>query len=162
MKIESLTIKAQASANYQVGAAEITISDYTEEELFDIEGFVIDRAVVICKELNNVLGASNVKPAVQTQRVQNTAPQAPRQQIPQIPRAPQQIRPSMVSEKQRKVLTKAGYSAEQIDHMTSKEAAKAIEEYWVRTGYNKPQAPVAPQPAYQPEYQDDTYYGYDE
>lgn len=154
MEILQTRILASASKNYNKAEVEMVVANATAEDMDYIENLCVQEAVNTLNKVcvSNPSEANQAPAKVQTQR------------IPQIPRAPQPpvIRPSMVSEKQRKVLTKAGYSAEQIDRMTSKEAAKAIEEYWTRTGYNKPQAPVVPQPAYQPEYPDDSYYGYDE
>lgn len=154
MNIEKMTILVAASREYQKAELSMEISDFQDNDVEYIENLLVGEAI---KTLDKVCEANSVRsnsaPVVQAQRVPNMgnaqrAPKPPREGSYNKGYAPKTSGPS---EKQINILKKAGYSPDQIDLMTGKDAAKIIEEYWQRTNYQpKTTAPQYSQYPQQP------------
>lgn len=123
MEIKSTVIKAQASLNYQVGAVEIEISNYTAEEFNQVENYVITKAKEICNKLAGAEVKEEPKVAVQTEYKRATF-------VPKAPLAAQNepnLGDARASQSQLDFLKKLGYKGD-FNNLTKQQASELIQQ----------------------------------
>ena len=134
MNIKEVTVNAEASRNYQKYCIAITAENLESNDLETLKNLVISEAV---KGIDQLANDVDIKPDI---KVITTVAKPTNTQmytrVPAAPRAEYSKTIKNISDKQRFILHKAGYSDPQINVMDPLEAADIIKEYWKAIGYN--------------------------
>ena len=133
MNIKEVTVNAESSKNYQKYCVAITADNLKDGDLETLKNLAIAESI---KGINQLANEVDVKPEVKV--ITSVAGPTNTQMYTRVPAAPRVDYSKTIkniSNKQRFILHKAGYSDPQIDVMDPLEAADIIKEYWEATGY---------------------------
>ena len=139
MNIKEVTVNAEASKNYQKYCVSLTAENLESNDLEILKNLAISEAI---KGINQLASEADVKPEVKFSTVakpviaNNPTPASTNYRtVPAAPRADYSKTIKNISDKQKFILQKAGYSIPQIESMDPLEAREIIKEYWEATGY---------------------------
>ena len=132
MTIKEVTVNAEASKNYQKYCVAITAENLESNDLEILKNLAITEAI---KGINQLATEADVKPEVKFSTVAKPANTQTYTRVPAAPRVDYSKSIKNISDKQRFILHKAGYSDPQINMMDPLEAADIIKEYWTSIGY---------------------------
>ena len=133
MNIKEITVNAEASKNYQKYCVSLTAENLKDDDLETLKNLAISEAI---KGIDQLANDVDIKPDIKvtTAVVKPTNAQT-YTRVPAAPRFDYSKTIKNISDKQRFILHKAGYSDPQIDMLDPLEAAEIIKEYWQATGY---------------------------
>ena len=132
MNIKEVTVNAEASKAYQKYCVSLTAENLEPNDLEILKNLAISEAI---KGINQLANEADVKPEVKFSTVANPANTQTYTRVPAAPRADYSKTIKNISDKQKFILQKAGYSIAQIETMDPIEAAEIIKEYWKAIGY---------------------------
>ena len=132
MNIKEITVNAEASKAYQKYCVSLTAENLESNDLEILKNLAISEAI---KGINQLANEADVKPEVKFSTVVKPANTQTYTRVPAAPRADYSKTIKNISDKQKFILQKAGYSMAQIETMDPLEAAEIIKEYWKAIGY---------------------------
>ena len=132
MNIKEVTVNAEASRNYQKYCVSLTAENLESNDLEILKNLAISEAI---KGINQLANEADVKPEVKFSTVAKPANTQMYTRVPAAPRADYTKTIKNISDKQKFILQKAGYSMAQIETMDPIEAADIIKQYWQAIGY---------------------------
>ena len=132
MNIKEITVNAEASKAYQKYCVSLTAENLESNDLEILKNLAISEAI---KGINQLANEADVKPEVKFSTVAKPANTQTYTRVPAAPRADYSKTIKNISDKQKFILQKAGYSMAQIETMDPLEAAEIIKEYWKAIGY---------------------------
>lgn len=132
MNIKEVTVNAEASKAYQKYCVSLTAENLESNDLEILKNLAISEAI---KGINQLANEADVKPEVKFSTVAKPANTQTYTRVPAAPRVDYSKTIKNISDKQKFILQKAGYSMAQIETMDPIEAAEIIKEYWKAIGY---------------------------
>ena len=132
MNIKEITVNAEASKAYQKYCVSLTAENLESNDLEILKNLAISEAI---KGINQLANEADVKPEVKFSTVAKPANTQTYTRVPAAPRVDYSKTIKNISDKQKFILQKAGYSMAQIETMDPIEARDIIKEYWEATGY---------------------------
>ena len=132
MNIKEVTVNAEASKAYQKYCVSLTAENLESNDLEILKNLAISEAI---KGINQLANEADVKPEVKFSTVAKPANTQTYTRVPAAPRVDYSKTIKNISDKQKFILQKAGYSMAQIETMDPLEAAEIIKEYWKAIGY---------------------------
>ena len=132
MNIKEVTVNAEASKAYQKYCVSLTAENLESNDLEILKNLAISEAI---KGINQLANEADVKPEVKFSTVDKPANTQTYTRVPAAPRVDYSKTIKNISDKQKFILQKAGYSMAQIETMDPLEAAEIIKEYWKAIGY---------------------------
>ena len=132
MNIKEVTVNAEASRNYQKYCIAITAENLESEDLEILKNLAITESV---KGIDQLANKVDIKPDIKVTTVAKPANNQTYTRVPAAPRIDYSKTIKNISDKQKFILQKAGYSIPQIEAMDPLEAREIIKEYWTSIGY---------------------------